>query len=397
MRVLYILDEQGGGGSFYSMIEMISMLSNRHGVEPVILVSEGCNRYEELCGMGLEVVECPYGSFMQAKPSEPWKIPVKYLLYDAKYHFGRIFGPKFVEQAIDFNSIDLIHSNINRVDIGAQLAQRNNIPHVQHVREFGDLDFGCWSYVSNPGRHVSAGADELICISKAVRSYWVNAKCVNPNKTRVVYNGVNQSRFISKQKRYDDEVRFVMCGAISKTKGQMTVYEAFRSLPNNLRERSYLDFYGEMSPEAALINKRISKDGLSSRVRLLGRSSDIPQLLCRYDVGIVASRAEGFGRVTVEYLAAGLRVLASDSGANKELLTDEDGEIGEFFPVGDSSSLSKLMAGLIRKRSKNNDEMQRRIRRASAFTAELNADGIWRVYQEVLEAHYDKIDQGAEQ
>lgn len=47
---------------------------------------------------------------------------------------------------------------------------------------------------------------------------------------------------------------------------------------------------------------------------------NIREKLCEYDVGINCSFAEGFGRVTVEYMAAGLAVIASNRGANGEII-----------------------------------------------------------------------------
>lgn len=386
MRVLYVLDEQGGGGSFHSLAEMINQLSLRHGVDPVVLTSGDNEHARAFREQGLEVVSCPYGSFMQSCPASKWKAPLKYSLAFAKYRAGLLRAPRAAEHAIDFSSIDLIHSNINRVDIGSQLARRNGIPHVQHIREFGDLDFGCWSYAREPGQHISEGADKVICISEAVLDYWVKNKGLDPIKAKVVYNGVDQSRFVPKNRRDDDVVRFVMCGNISETKGQMTVARAFAALPEETRCRATLDFYGELNSDAERIRSFASKEGLSSRVFLRGRSNNIPQVLADYDYGIVASRAEGFGRVLVEYMAAGLGVIASDAGANREILTDERGEIARFFPVENVGVLARQMNDAILSCQKESDKQSRALRRASAFTAENNAEKVWNVYQELRES-----------
>lgn len=345
MRVLYVLDEQGGGGSFHSLREMIRELGASHGVDPVLLASRESEHVNDLRRDGVEVVLAPYGSFMQSRPTAAWKVPAKYVLCALRYWLGTPVAVRKAEAAIDFSSIDLIHSNINRVDVGARLAARHGIPHVQHIREFGDSDFSCWSYRRMPGEHVSRGATRSIAISRAVKDHWAGDLGLDPSTARVVYNGVDQSRFVQREPRGDGLTRFVMVGNLIEAKGQLTAVRAFAALPGDVRERASLDLYGEGSGDyIGQIRDCVEKSGLSGSVSLKGRTDDVPGVLSHYDVGIVGSRAEGFGRVTVEYLAAGLDVLATDAGANREILTDPQGEIGRFFEYGDAEGLSHLMA-----------------------------------------------------
>lgn len=165
----------------------------------------------------------------------------------------------------------------------------------------------------------------------------------------------------------------------------MTAIRAFARLSAELRGRATLDLYGDGSK--AYIGKvasYINQAGLDDRVFLRGRCDDMPEMLSHYDVGITGSRAEGFGRVTIEYLAAGLKVLATSSGANPEILTDSQGEIGAFFEYGDVEGLSRLMGKAINNPQNLAGGGTRGINRASEFTAQRNAEGVWRVYQEAL-------------
>lgn len=235
-----------------------------------------------------------------------------------------------------------------------------------------------------PGAHISEGATRAIAISEAVRDHWAGSMGLDPATTRVVYNGVDQSRFVPRERRGDGVTRFVMVGNLIEAKGQLTTVRAFAALPAGLRGRAALDLYGEGSEDyIAQIRDCIDQSGLGGSVSLKGRTDDVPQVLSCYDVGIVGSRAEGFGRVTVEYLAAGLGVLATDAGANREILTDPQGEIGRFFRYGDAEGLSRLMAEAIANPG-NLARGARGLERAREFTAHKNAEGVWQVYQEAL-------------
>ena len=55
-----------------------------------------------------------------------------------------------------------------------------------------------------------------------------------------------------------------------------------------------------------------------------------------YNIGLMCSKKEGFGRVTVEYISAGLYVIASNTGANPEIIKKE---FGELYKYGDTKDL----------------------------------------------------------
>jgi glycosyltransferase involved in cell wall biosynthesis len=135
----------------------------------------------------------------------------------------------------------------------------------------------------------------------------------------------------------------VFAGIISETKGQFQLIEAMKIMPEELRKYIRVDFYG--GGRKAYIDhlkRYVEKHGLSECISFKGYSSDLPKILPDYDIGVVASRSEAFGRVTAEYMAAGLLVIASDTGANPEIVTHwKDGLIYEY---GNTTELQSWLA-----------------------------------------------------
>lgn len=80
------------------------------------------------------------------------------------------------------------------------------------------------------------------------------------------------------------------------------------------------------------LTRALSLDG---RVQFLGVSKEVPVILAAADIGISASHEEGFSNSVIEYLAAGLSVVASDVGGNSEAV----GQAGLLYRAGDVSAL----------------------------------------------------------
>ena len=128
------------------------------------------------------------------------------------------------------------------------------------------------------------------------------------------------------------------------------------------------------------MERLIKKYQLGETVHFCGYCDRIPEKLSEYDIGVICSRAEGFGRVTVEYMAAGLAVIASDRGANTELI--EDGRTGLLYRYGEPGDLAEKIRFLI----KNRDTCSRIARAGEVnvknrFTTERNVKEIYNVYE----------------
>jgi len=125
-------------------------------------------------------------------------------------------------------------------------------------------------------------------------------------------------------------LRFVFVGFLSAAKGVPLLLEAWHSLGNVDAE---LWLVGSTSERLARLIPPLP--GLRSVGRVA--HSDLPAMLCQCDVLVLPSYFEGFGAVLLEAMAAGLPIIATDSTAAPDLITD--GVEGYVIPTGNGEAL----------------------------------------------------------
>lgn len=381
MKVLYIADPVEIGGASKSLIDVVTAM-NQRGVECVVCTSGHSNIENTLKNVGIQCIADGHMAAMEVPPESKIKrIPV-YVLRKAQYRKSMKQALKIIESQIDMSTVDIIHTNSARNDIGCELARKYNIPHIIHIREFGQEDFGCWTYRENYGSYLNTYTDAFICISDAIKTSWAK-KGISQKKMSVIYNGVDETQIkkINTNDHYlSQKFRMVIVGGVCEAKGQLEAIRAIRILPKNVQENVYLDIIG-WGNESYInqIKCEINSSGLQKNINLLGSKDNIGEILCNYQVGLMCSRAEGFGRVTVEYMHAGLGVIASRAGANEEII--KDNETGLLYTKGNAEELAKKIRTyfdnrhLLQNCAKQGKEYAKR-----NFTKEINANNIYDLY-----------------
>ena len=321
MKIMYISNTDDKYGAPRSMIELIINLKENYGIEPIVLTSKK-NNINRICDQqGIENYVTYHRNYMISKCESKLKNITKRIIRGTQYIIGNFLSNYIIKKKIDMSGIDIIHTNTTIIDLGQKLSKKYNITHVQHLREFGDVDY---SYVpifrKNYINDMNNNVNFFIAISNAVKECWIK-KGIDKNKIKVIYNGINESTIKYKENYNDTKLNIIFTGNITKTKGQYQLIEALHKLDKKYLKQINVDFYGDGKKEYLQnIKNLVHLYELEDNIKFKGFSNEIPNLLHKYNVGIVCSKSEGFGRVTVEYMIAGLCVIASNTGANIELI-----------------------------------------------------------------------------
>ena len=149
----------------------------------------------------------------------------------------------------------------------------------------------------------------------------------------IIPNFISESRIVPQKKIRETVQEVIFVGHVRKEKGVREIYDAARKFP-----QITFTLVGPVQDEIATMKA-------PDNVVLVGSRppEDVPQYLQKADVFLFPSYTEGFANALLEAMATGLPIVATDVGANKEMLEDCGGAI---VPAGNSKLLCEALKEL---------------------------------------------------
>lgn len=385
MKIMIISDPGTVGGATRSLVDVSTELK-RSGDDILVCTSSFNELNKELCEREIDSFACGHKSAMNPKSPFLWKRPIKYPIELIQYKIAERTAIHKIEDNIDLKTIDIIHTNSARNDIGCILKQKHGIPHVMHIREFGTEDFDCCIYRKNYYNFLNKNTDVFIAISQAVAKSWIK-RGLEASKVRVIYNGIDFHEVSAPDFNHNNKtLKMVIVGGICEAKGQLQIVRALSKISADILKNIELSIIGWGDPRYKdEILEYVNQHDLARNVNILEASNNVHEMLPKYDIGLMCSRSEGFGRVTAEYMFAGLGVIASDTGANPELI--DNGVNGLIYRYGDEDDLAQAIMKLYVDRECLNLYAKHAYDDAHArFTIKNNVENIKRIYSEIEES-----------
>lgn len=162
-------------------------------------------------------------------------------------------------------------------------------------------------------------ADGMIAISEAVKKGLIDIKINNPQKIKVIYNGVNVHRFHPRNDVLNNPPIIIYVGRLEYVKG---VHKLVKAL--SMVSEPYKCLIVGDGTEREKLSNLIKELKLESNVIMTGKRSDVDEILQGADVFVhPAIWNEGFGISLVEAMASGLLCLAYNRGAMAEIIDDK--------------------------------------------------------------------------
>ena len=370
--IIYVSPHTDQYGAERSMIANIKNIMS-HGIHVLLIIPTNGRIEELLSAAGIDyVIEKFYDVINHEN-----KVRIHYGLGKQAVNTYKALKIKKLLSERDLTPL-LVHSNSLTSDFGIILSEMLGVPHIQHIRELGQYDFGMTFDMGI--KHFSktcSKSKEIICISDAVLDYY--KQYLPEEKLIRIYNGVNagNSNASVRSKKSDEALQLVMVGRLSEEKGQMQAIKAVQQLRDSINV--HLDLWGD-GVDKEILEQYIAEHNLGDCVCLCGYSKNISYE--KYHVALMCSKYEAFGRVTVEYMFVGLPVIGSNTGGTKEIVVD--GVTGLLYEQGNVEELAERISALY-----ENDDLRCRLaesgvsRAQTEFSEKAYCEKVYEVYKQV--------------
>lgn len=226
--------------------------------------------------------------------------------------------------------------------------------------------------------------DSIVCISEATKRNLDLWLC-NPNiehKVIVINNGINLSLLENAKDVLRDELNLpteakivIMVSRLTYPKDPITLVKAIALCDSDIH--AVFIGYGNLEPE---IEKESKKLNIQKRIHLLGKKDTAAPYLKGADIGVLSTHWDGFGLVAVEYMAAGLPVIASDVDGLRDIVGLKE----NLFKVGDYKGLAKKIKNIFDNKDKYYSDKRFFAQRAESFNIDKMIYGYNRLYNSLV-------------
>lgn len=191
---------------------------------------------------------------------------------------------------------------------------------------------------------------------RAIRnlSVFMAARCIVQNAAQREYfpkfmhkkflvqpNPVHNSFFeVAPHPPEKDRLLFVTAGRIEEQKNHIMLCNAFKKACEKYGN-IYLNIYGEGS-RTEKISEYIKKLGLLEKIKMCGRTSNMPETLQNANAFILSSDYEGMPNALMEAMAAGLPCISTDCPTGPSDII-ENNKNGILVPVNDEEAMEKAI------------------------------------------------------
>ena len=340
MKITYILHNQIIDGSLISWMNLVQpLVGNNHEVVVICPKALSANQEFQLFvdANNIKVYNCslyigPFGLPEKASFKQKMKWCKKYIAV-IKHKFVSL---KQIYKVLKQERPSIVHTNTGVIHEGFWASKLLNIPHVWHLREYQDKDWGFYIYPSKTIYSWLLSKSNIISITKDILKYF---KLEESNKAKVIYNGICSAK--DKTAILDKENYFISACTLAPNKGIQDAIFAFMEFYKTHNEYKFYILGNDQNEYAEELKSHVQKKGLSDVIIFKGyqNKEQVYQYMQKAKALIVASYNEGFGRMTAEAAFNGTLVIGRNTAGTKEIIDITGG----FLFDGDYATIKEQM------------------------------------------------------
>lgn len=196
---------------------------------------------------------------------------------------------------------------------------------------------------------------------------------IAPNRIKVIFNGTDfEPSGLSKE---EAKKKLGITGNVLLSAGRLVPWKGFRMLIKMVPKLASINQFFQViilgdGPDRKNLEAMIRNMGLERKVRLVGKKTraELAEYLAAADLFILNTGYEGFSHQVLEVMAAGVPLITTNAGGNKEII--HQGQNGFMVKYNDEFNLVEIIRTLW-----NSPEIQERLisegkKTASYFSVE---------------------------
>lgn len=322
-RVLQVIDSLALGGAERMAVELAN-LADRHQVEMHLVATRA--------GGPLEAELADHVRFTRLDRRSRWDVA------------GAVALARYARR----HRIDVVHSHgVSSMTFVSLLRCLGGLRagHVFHDHLGLELPLGRTAALA-----VALGVDVYLAVDRVRFEHVGGRVAFRPGTSRVVRNGIDTQRYAAAEpidglrRQLDippDHLLLVSVANLRPKKDHEVLLEAMAAARQGSRMTLLVVGAAFGDDYEARVRSRLAALGLADRVRFLGGRRDVPALLRSCDVGVLSSAVETGPLAVLEYLAAGLPVVTTDTGEVVAGLHDLPGVVR--VPPRDAVALARAL------------------------------------------------------
>ncbi|OGN25619.1 MAG: hypothetical protein A3B12_00500 [Candidatus Yanofskybacteria bacterium RIFCSPLOWO2_01_FULL_44_88] len=196
-------------------------------------------------------------------------------------------------------------------------------------------------------RRICREADTVI-VPSGYLAQIVRGWGAKPEKIKVIYNGVDVPNVIDKQ---EAKKKIGISGNIILSVGRLVPWKGFKMLIKIMPKLFEINQFFALvivgdGPEKSILESMVKNLGLSRKVHIVGRKNkeQLADYLAAADIFVLNTGYEGFSHQILEAMGAGLPVVTTAVGGNREVI--HQGENGFMVKYNDEFNLIETIKAI---------------------------------------------------